>query len=554
MSTLVAQICLTEPSGTEISTVVSLASREIAYVVAPNGCGKTRAAKRLCGLEHGRQNSSAAPGDTLSVWDGKSLAALDLKTRAAIFAFVPSNPRLVFSMIGRTLRQEFELAFAVLDRDVDNDRINQVSRWFGVESLLERDYRFFSGGELMRAAISCALVKRPMVVITDQLVDQIDPESRVDIATALANWCRDEGGIMLHFASALPEFGCHSDRCVFLTGGEFVSGTLQECWPRLGAHRANLLSGPMRLAAVLEEEAITAFDSMPCNPSDVASALPPRNERSEPAAAPASGTEGDGVIVSIREFTYPGGSFHLQDVSLRIPAKKLCGLLGPNGAGKTTLLKCVGNLVGPWQGFVSVRGQQYDSSLALPKTARAAVYCFQNPDDQLYRATVADELVEYARNITGAGRALSSEALQIADTFGLTAHLHASPFDLPLPLRRLLLIGSCLVARPPLILLDEPTVWLDAWQKGALKAALSRYLELGGCALAVSHDLDWISGIASNMIYLTGGRIIDRVVAPVLSHGQSLPFSPTCLQVAEQVKEFPRFWREEDFIQYLRHE
>ena len=89
--------------------------------------------------------------------------------------------------------------------------------------------------------------------------------------------------------------------------------------------------------------------------------------------------------------------------------------------------------------------------------------------------------------------------------------------------------------------------------EGALEAALSVYLGQGGCALTVSHDLDWVSSVASRLIFLADGRIIRQVESSVLPAGQSLPYPPTCLQVTERLPDYPKLWREKDFLDYVRY-
>ena len=456
-------------------------------------------------------------------------------------------------MIGRTLRQELELAFGVLGREVDQEAIEQVADWFELRPLLDRDYRDFSGGEQMRAAVACVLVKKPKVVITDQLADQIDPEFRQKLFTILARWSRQDGGIQLHFATALrDDFGGQAQQCGFFTEQEFITGTPQDCWKQLGRDRLTLLGGPMRLGAILHQENLAVFDSMPCNAEAVAAALTDQRAYATSIIASPSTLDSGGFAANISEFTYPEGGFHLRDVTLRVPVQTLCAVLGPNGAGKTTLLKCIANLVGPWNGTVSINGHEYDAKLSLPKTAHMARIASKiqmtNFIGQRLPRNYSNR-PKHHRFRTG----FLKEDLELAESFGLRACLEVSPFDLPLSLRRLLVIASCLIARPPLLLLDEPTAWLDAQQKKVLEAALCIYLGQGGCALAVSHDLDWISAIASQLVFLTDGKIIQQVESSALPANQSLPYPPTCLQVAERLPNFPKLWREKDFLNYVRH-
>ncbi len=131
----------------------------------------------------------------------------------------------------------------------------------------------------------------------------------------------------------------------------------------------------------------------------------------------------------------------------------------------------------------------------------------QNPDDQLYLPTVRAEL--------GEGSAVQA----VAAAFGLDRHLDRSPFDLPRPLRRLLTIATALAARPPVLLLDEPTAWLDEAQVGALAQALHVYTDAGGTVMFISHDAVFVERVASLELHVDLDRGVEVNAISASSEG-----------------------------------
>lgn len=181
-------------------------------------------------------------------------------------------------------------------------------------------------------------------------------------------------------------------------------------------------------------------------------------------------------------------------------------MMGPNGAGKSLLLKCLANLVVPDSGVVTWAGTP-------PDRARAARlgFVFQKPV-LLRRSALAN--VRHALRVTGTPRreavARAAEALQEA---GLS-HLAGMPARLLSGgEQQRLAIARAMALRPECLFLDEPTANLDPASVAKIEAMALAASRAGIKVLFVTHDAAQARRIATDVVFMSGGRIVERAEA-----------------------------------------
>ena len=197
----------------------------------------------------------------------------------------------------------------------------------------------------------------------------------------------------------------------------------------------------------------------------------------------------------------------LRDVDLVIEEGEIVGLLGPNGAGKTTLVSVVAGLVRPDAG--SVRVGRIDC-LRHPREARRLIGLAPQETGVYPLVRVYDNLLLFGR-LAGLPRAALrrrieevGEALDLARLFGRPARLLSTGE------RRRLHTATALLHRPPLLLLDEPTVGADVHARRLLLGVV-RDLSAQGSAICYStHYLPEVEALGASVAILDGGRIIGR--------------------------------------------
>jgi cobalt/nickel transport system ATP-binding protein len=202
-------------------------------------------------------------------------------------------------------------------------------------------------------------------------------------------------------------------------------------------------------------------------------------------------------------FRYPNGVIGLDGVDLRVAHGERVAVLGPNGAGKTTLMLHLNGLLAG-AGSLDVAGIRVGE--ADVRDLRAAVgLVFQDPDDQLFMPTVAEDVAfgplnlgldrdEVAARVHGALAAVRMEHV-----------LDRAPHQLSLGQRRRVAIATVLAMRPRLLVLDEPSANLDPRARRELLEVLE---EIDRTMLVVTHDLPFAARLCERAVILSGGRVV----------------------------------------------
>jgi energy-coupling factor transport system ATP-binding protein len=206
-------------------------------------------------------------------------------------------------------------------------------------------------------------------------------------------------------------------------------------------------------------------------------------------------------------FTYPSGVQALQGVSLTIEPGEQVAIVGQNGAGKTTLARHLNGLLLPTGGTVRI-GNWLTRDSSVAKLAARVGYVFQNPDDQLFKGNVRDEIKFGPTNL---GFALDRVEKQVDEALALlelSDKAEINPYDLTPTWRKRVAIAAILAMDTPIIVLDEPTTGQDHRGVQHLAGLIQRLREQGKTVIAISHDIDFVAEIFSRIIVMGQGRVL----------------------------------------------
>jgi branched-chain amino acid transport system ATP-binding protein len=226
---------------------------------------------------------------------------------------------------------------------------------------------------------------------------------------------------------------------------------------------------------------------------------------------------GAAPVLEVEDLTVAhGGLTALDGVDLVVAEGEVAGLIGPNGAGKTTLIDTVTGFTASRRGEVRSCGREITHAPPHERARLGLVRTFQSLElfDDL---TVRENLVvaagtpSWRSTVTDLFRPKPSHTTatdDVLDTLELQAQADRLPTELSNGMRHRVALARALVARPHLVLLDEPAAGLGPTETEELGEVIRRLPALGTAVLLVDHDMDLVLGVCDRLHVLDFGRII----------------------------------------------
>src|SRR5438067_544363 len=229
-------------------------------------------------------------------------------------------------------------------------------------------------------------------------------------------------------------------------------------------------------------------------------------------------------------YAYLGGRRALADVGFTVAAGESVGLVGPNGAGKTTLFLCLAGVLPVAPGHVRVCGLDPAVSAERRQLPSRVGVVFQNSDDQLFNATVFDDVAFGPLNLGLPADEVRRRVAEALGRVGLAGFEQRVPFHLSGGEKRRVALAGVLAMRPEVLLLDEPSIHLDPRGRREFIRLIQK---LEGTRLIASHDLELILETCQRCLVLDRGRVIAEGPARQLladaalmeAHGLEVPYS-----------------------------
>ncbi|MBW4646585.1 MAG: energy-coupling factor ABC transporter ATP-binding protein [Goleter apudmare HA4340-LM2] len=199
----------------------------------------------------------------------------------------------------------------------------------------------------------------------------------------------------------------------------------------------------------------------------------------------------------------------LKGLTLRIPLGKKCALIGQNGCGKTTLFLLANGLYKPQKGRIHWQSKplQYDRKYLMYLRQKVGLV-FQDPEQQLVASTVEEDISYGLCNLGLPASEIKQRVEQALVEFGLTELAQRPVHHLSLGQKKRVSIADVMVLQPELLLLDEPTAYLDRLHTRNLMSTLKKIHAAGTTIFMATHDLDLVYRWADWVFVMNQGQLI----------------------------------------------
>jgi energy-coupling factor transport system ATP-binding protein len=390
----------------------------------------------------------------------------------------------------------------------------------GIALPLDHPTSELSGGQKQRIALAGVLAMRPGVVLLDEPTANLDPAGVIEVRDAVASVVRSSNATFVVIEHRVDIWLDVVDRVIVLAPG---GGVLADGDPAsvLRERGAELARGGVWVPGHEPLERRTARATR--TPQPVA-------EHHDARLPGDLGRDDADLLLSARGLAIARvpGTVVARDLELDVRAGRATVLTGPNGAGKTTLALTLAGLLPAAEGAV-IAAPALTEGLRSPRRLRRRPgadatdpftwrspdlltrigVVFQDPEHQFVAGTVRAELEVALRALSLDAAAIDDRVAETASRLRLDRLLAANPYTLSGGEKRRLSVASVLVARPRILVLDEPTFGQDSRTWAGLVRLLAEQLERGTAVIAVTHDRAFIEALADQEIVVGHGARVD---------------------------------------------
>ncbi|PZE23136.1 hypothetical protein DEJ02_17950 [Curtobacterium sp. MCLR17_042] len=482
-------------------------------VVGPSGAGKSTLLRAVAGV---LPDEPDATDDTAASVQGTLLVdEADPRAVRGRVGLVMQDPEAhtVMSRVGDDVA--FGCENAGVPRDETWDRVRSALDVVGLDLPLDRSTAQLSGGQRQRLALAGVLAMRPGALVLDEPCANLDPDGVAQVHDAVRALLDETGATLLVVEHRIGTWLDLVDRLVLLEpgGGVVADGPPAQV---LADHGEALTAAgvwvpgvePGRGSARVRRARGRAGE-MPGASGGATAAFRPlgAGEPGEGEFGVGERDQGTAVLLEARGLGTARGKQPVGNgIDLGLRAGQVLAVTGPNGVGKSTLGLTLAGLLPPAAGELRATDALADGIGTAPhawtsrELAARIGTVFQDPEHQFVARSVREEIEAGPRALDAPDAAERATAL--LDEFGLAHLADANPFTLSGGEQRRLAIASVIAARPPVVVLDEPTSGQDraTWQ--AVVGRLGALADAGTAVVAVTHDRDLVRALDADEVVL----------------------------------------------------
>jgi len=512
---------------------------EIYGLIGPDGGGKSSLMKAIAGVLSYEEGTVEVFGTTVD----SERSAEQIKSK---IGFLPQGLGLnLYPDLSVEENIDFFAQLRLVPERKLTERKAQLLAMTRLDKFRDRMMKNLSGGMKQKLGLICTLIHEPELAILDEPTTGVDPVSRRDFWTILAELLQERGMTIL-VSTAYMDEASRFHRLSFLSEGRvlvsgtpaevqgLVPGTMVTCraYPQIEAvirlkkdFSQVETFGPLVHVLTEEQDHSAAVRSVEASLGDMraeqvrvddpeledvfVALLLRRGIGKETVGPPAPMPKllpNDGLAIEARGLVREFGTFRAVDqVSFQVKQGEIFGLLGANGAGKTTVIKMLTGILRPSGGEGWVAGADMKTAGGVIKERIG----YMSQAFSLYLDLTVKENIRLFAGIYGLDRRTTTERLAwIVAMAGLSGYESSLTSRLPMGVRQRLALGCALVHQPRVLFLDEPTSGVDPIGRRKFWDILSRLAREEGVAILITTHYMSEADHCDHLALMYAGRVV----------------------------------------------
>jgi energy-coupling factor transporter ATP-binding protein EcfA2 len=492
---------------------LELQESRVTLVTGPSGAGKTTICRAANGLvPHEFKGPMAGTVTIAGRYDSREYGVAALSKLVGVMSQDPET-----QLFNPTVFDE--IAFGPCNYGLPPDEIRERAQRLLDLTRLSQDRdknpHNLSGGQQQACALASILSSGPIALVLDEPTSNIDPlGSRVvlDLVTSLA---REENRTTMLVEHKMEELVDLVDEMIVVHEGKVMHrGTVRDVLENvehiasvgLNVPQVTLLAARLRSAGWPIERLPLGIDEA----VEILRSLIDSKALRTSKELPSRRTQHQlhEVVVEVRDLghSYPDGTRAISDTKLEIRKGEFLGILGQNGSGKTTLVKHFNGLLKPTTGSVRVAGLD-TATASINEMAERVGFIFQNPDSQLCKLKVSDELAFGPQNLDLSEPTVRERVDEAAAQLEISHLLNKNPFFLSKGEKQRVAVASVMAMQPEILVLDEPTTGQDFKRATEIMDLAVELHEQGQTIVVITHDMNLAAHYCDRVIIMDGGVI-----------------------------------------------
>ncbi|GKH60633.1 ABC transporter ATP-binding protein [Campylobacter ureolyticus] len=471
----------------------------ITGLVGPDGAGKTTLLRLLVGLMKPTSGNLEVLGFKMPNSSKEFLSSI---------GYMPQNFGLYEEL---SCYENLKLYATLQDIQNQNDRINELLEFTKLAPFKNRFAKNLSGGMKQKLALSCALIRKPKLLLLDEPGVGVDPIARKELWNMTKELQKD--GITVIWATSYQDEANLCDEVIMLNEGEILLHDNPQNAKKILKNRVFLIniddkktyldtlkSNPNILDASILGDDIkfsikkNAKFEIPKNAKTIEPSfedlfldlLNPKNIKI--SSLKTDILKSDKPVIQAINLTKKFGDFTAtNNINFSVNSGEIFGLLGPNGAGKSTTFKMLCGLLKPTSGKALVLGQ--DLYEKAQETKQKIGYMAQK--FSLYQNLNLTDNLDFFAGIYGLkGKQKKEKIDQMIETFEFKKYLKSTVLELPLGIKQRLSLACAIMHEPSVLFLDEPTSGVDSVTRREFWTHINTLSKNGVSVMVTTHLMD----------------------------------------------------------------